>query len=100
MKVRWLRQGLEDLQFVVAYIREDNPDAARRLYEVVRKRVPILSSYPQLGRTGRVEGTRELVVSGWPYIVVYRIKEQEVLILRVRHAAQEWPESFPTEEDT
>jgi toxin ParE1/3/4 len=98
MRTRWLRQGLEDLQFAVAYIREDNPDAARRLYEAVRKQVTVLARHPELGRTGRVEGTRELVISRWPYIVVYHIKGQEVRILRVRHAAQEWPESFPSEE--
>jgi toxin ParE1/3/4 len=98
MRIRWFRQGLEDLQFAVAYIREDNPDAARRLYEAVRKQVAVLARHPELGRTGRVEGTRELIITRWPYIVVYSIKAQEVRILRVRHAAQEWPESFPTEE--
>jgi toxin ParE1/3/4 len=99
MKVRWFYQSLEDLQLAVAYIREDNPSAARRLYEIVRKQVSVLARYPEFGRTGRVEGTRELVITGWPYIVVYHIKDQEVRILRVRHAAQEWPESFPTEEE-
>jgi toxin ParE1/3/4 len=98
MNVRWFRQGLEDLQIAVAYIREDNPSAARRLYETVKKQVSLLARYPELGRTGRVDGTRELVISGWSYIVVYSIKDQEVWILRVRHAAQEWPESFPSEE--
>jgi toxin ParE1/3/4 len=98
MKIRWFRQGLEDLRFAVAYVREDNPAAARRLYETVRKQVLLLDTFPEFGRAGRVEGTRELVISGWPYIVTYRIVGREIRILAVRHAAREWPESFPIEE--
>lgn len=99
MKIRWLRQGLGELHYAVAYVREDNPDAARRLYETVRKQLSILVDFPQFGRAGRIEGTRELVVTGWPYIVTYRIKGQEVIILAVRHTAREWPDTFPTEEE-
>ena len=44
-----------------------------------------------MGRAGRVNGTRELVVSRTPYVVVYRIRGQEVCIVRVLHTAQRWP---------
>jgi len=47
-----------------------------------------------LGRDGRVEGTRELVVSGLPYIVVYRITGSDVHIVGIQHTSRLWPESF------
>ncbi|MCA1598486.1 MAG: type II toxin-antitoxin system RelE/ParE family toxin, partial [Chloroflexi bacterium] len=48
----------------------------------------------ELGRTGRVEGTRELVVSRTPYIVAYRVRDDEVIVLAVQHAARLWPARF------
>jgi len=48
-----------------------------------------------MGRPGRIEGTRELVVSGTPYIAAYRIVGDTVRVLRVLHGAQQWPETLP-----
>lgn len=53
-----------------------------------------LEVLPQSGRIGRVAGTRELVVPGLPYIVTYTMREDEVVILAVRHAARLWPQSI------
>lgn len=50
-----------------------------------------LADYPAIARPGRVASTRELVVVGTPYIVVYRIEPSAVVILRVLHGAQRWP---------
>ena len=50
-----------------------------------------LVDFPHRGRQGRREGTRELVISGLPYIVVYRVRDASIRILRVFHAAQNWP---------
>ena len=48
-----------------------------------------------IGRPGRVEGTRELVVAGTPYIVPYRVKAEIVQIITVLHSAQRWPDRIP-----
>jgi len=88
MKVRWLRQALFHLDRVYDYIAEDNPKAAklvfRRIHEPARK----LERFLNVGRSGQVPGTRELVVANLPYIIVYRITEAEVQILRVLHVRQ------------
>lgn len=53
-----------------------------------------LATTPHMGRSGRVAETRELVVSGTPYIVAYAVIGGEVVVLDVLHGAQDWPEGF------
>ncbi len=53
-----------------------------------------LKDHPKIGRIGRVAGTFELVIPGIPYVVPYRIRNQEVQILTVYHTSRKWPESF------
>lgn len=90
-------QGLEwselarcDLLSIVEYIADDNPDAAQRLKDDIEAKAAKLPQNPELYRPGRVPGTREMVTSA-NYIVVYRVGAEHVRILRVLHAAQQWP---------
>jgi toxin ParE1/3/4 len=80
-----------DLAELVAYIASDNPVAAYRVHDDIRKQTTLLAIYPELGRPGRVRGTRELVVTGTPYIVAYRFAEDVVTVLRLLHGARRWP---------
>jgi addiction module RelE/StbE family toxin len=73
------------------YIEADNPRAAAAIDDRIRTRVMGLAQFPQMGRPGRIEGTRELVISGTPYIAAYQIDGETVRILRVLHGAQQWP---------
>lgn len=91
LRVRWLRTALANLEAHAHYIARDNPAAARRVVAAIERVVAQVADYPALGRPGRVEGTRELVVPGTPYIVPYRVRGQTVQILRVFHAARKWP---------
>jgi toxin ParE1/3/4 len=68
--------------------------AARRMVERIEEAVIRLEDHPDLGRSGRVPRTRELIVTGTPFIVPYRIKEDIVEILTVLHAARQWPDRF------
>jgi plasmid stabilization system protein ParE len=90
MQVRWLRTALRNLDDRISCIAADNPAAAARASVRVRNAVAQLADYPQIGRPGRVPATRELVVAGTPWVVVYRVKNR-VEILRVLHGAQSWP---------
>lgn len=91
LRVRWLRKALANLEAHAQYIARDNPAAARRVVTAIVRAVTELKDYPALGRPGRVEGTRELVVLGTPYIVPYRVRKGTVEILRVFHGARKWP---------
>jgi toxin ParE1/3/4 len=91
--VRWLDQAVEDLKAVRTYIARDNPSAAVDIAQRIRDAVKLLGDYPAAGRAGRVPNTRELVVTGTPYILPYRVSAESVEILRVLHGAQQWPEN-------
>jgi toxin ParE1/3/4 len=92
--LKWTRAASQDLESVERYIRRDNPDAAVDTVLEIIRRVEILAQHPGMGRPGRVEGTRELVLSGLPYVVPYIHQGDTVIILRVLHGAMKWPESF------
>ena len=91
MRVKWLRAARANLIAVSEYISQDNPDAAARTVAAIVRAVDSLGHFPALGRPGRISGTRELVVSGSPYLVPYRVRDGEVELLRVFHAARKWP---------
>jgi toxin ParE1/3/4 len=86
--------ALADLDELMNYIAKDNPEAANEVARKIWRTTQMLSNHPAIGRVGRVPGTRELVISGTPYIVPYRVIFDEVQILRVLHAARKWPERF------
>ncbi|MGB9205964.1 MAG: type II toxin-antitoxin system RelE/ParE family toxin [Terriglobales bacterium] len=91
MRVRWTTPAAHDLYNIVLRIQQDNPDAAAKVAVTLYDGCDSLGSFPRRGRKGRIEGTRELVVAGLPYIVVYRIQDQNLEILRIYHGAQDWP---------
>jgi toxin ParE1/3/4 len=91
LKVRWLKRALANLEAEAEYIFRDSHAAAQRVVLAIEQAVQLLASHPAMGRAGRVEGTRELVVTGTPYIIPYRVREDRVEVLRVFHAARKWP---------
>ena len=86
----WRETARADLLAIVGYIAEDNPDAAQELKDEIERRVFELSRFPQMYKPGRVAGTREMVVRP-NFIVVYAEDAAGVSILRVLHAARQWP---------
>lgn len=94
MRLRFLTPALMDLEGISLYIAQDNPKAARRVVAEVRRQTRILIEHPHVGRIGRADGTRELVITPYPYIVTYRVEADEVHILAVVHTSRRWPESF------
>lgn len=90
LDLEWKATAVADLLAIVDYISDDNPDAAQALKDDIEAKVSRLRENPQLYRVGRVDCTREMVVRS-NYIVVYAEDAHAVTILRVLHAAQQWP---------
>ena len=91
MRLRWTTPAANDLYTIVEYIQQDNPDAATDVAQTIYDGCDGLIRFPHRGRKGRIDGTRELVFPGLPYIVVYRVKDQVVEIARIYHGAQDRP---------
>jgi addiction module RelE/StbE family toxin len=91
VRVEWLRSALANLNAEAEYISQDSPAAAVQTVTKIFKAVENLQRFPGSGRTGRVSGTRELVVSGTPYIIPYRVRKDVVQLLRVFHTSRKWP---------
>jgi len=89
VKIVWTKPARQDLREIFEYIAEENPRAARALLAEIKERVTVLQHTPHLGRKGRVEGTRELVLSGTHYLLPYQIKNQQIQILAVFHTSRE-----------
>lgn len=90
MSIRWLSSALVELDRIHGYIARENPRAAARVFRQIRKAPRQLARFPQLGRPSQVEGTRELVVTGLPYLIIYRVAGDDVEILRIFHTSMDW----------
>jgi toxin ParE1/3/4 len=90
MAVVWLEGAVDDLKEIVDYIAARNPTASATVAAVLYDAATHLDSHPRMGRTGRLGGTRELVVARFPFIIVYRIKRDRVEVLRVIHGRRDW----------
>jgi plasmid stabilization system protein ParE len=91
MKLRFLRIALADIEGIAQYVSADNPVAAQRIVVAIRTACENLVTFPGIGRPGRRSGTREWVVTGLPYIVIYRVRETsgQLEILRVYHGRRD-----------
>jgi toxin ParE1/3/4 len=92
MKLVFDDRALGDLESIHQWIAQDSPRAAKAVVERIFASTELLASFPQMGRAGRDEGTREWVVPRLPYIVVYEVNEGqgEVVVVAVFHGAQDW----------
>jgi toxin ParE1/3/4 len=91
MKIEWSPEAAADFAGIVDYIHKQSPAIADRVAHSIYDSSASLESFPNRGRPGRVEGTRELILAPLPFIVVYRVKRNVVEIARVLHGSQRRP---------
>ena len=92
MQVRWTAAAALDLEDIALYIESDSESAARAVAKALFDAANSLDLLPSRGRVGRIPGTRELVVPGLPYIVLYEIADTAIQIPHIFHGARNWPE--------
>jgi addiction module RelE/StbE family toxin len=93
VRIVFTRRYLRELASIGDYIAERNPRAAARVVnDIHSKTARLLSDNPFIGRPGEISGTRELVIVGTPYIVAYRVADDQIEVLFVQHGAREWPD--------
>ena len=90
MQLVWTPESVEDREAIYAFIEVDNPRAALALDTLISEKAERLLEQPGLGRPGRIRGARELVLHP-NYLLIYDQVEDRLRILRVLHAARQWP---------
>ncbi len=95
MQLVWLLSASRAREAAIDYIAEDNPTAALDQLDAIERQTGLLTAHPHLGRPGRMKGTRELVIVGTPFILVYRIRRKIgcIELFRFLHGAQQWPQA-------
>ena len=91
MTVVWSPRAIGHLAALRDSIARENPGAAARTATTLLAAVDRLAELPNLGRPGRVSGTRELVVPGTRYVIPYRVRGERLEIIAVFHGRQRWP---------
>ena len=95
MTIVWSSEAIADLAALRAYIEQDDPLAAQRIaLHIIHNIETLLPESPEMGRPGRVPGTRELVIPRTPFIVPYRLVGNAIHVLRIFHGARKWPDSL------
>ena len=93
MELVWTPAARRARAEAIDYIARDKPLAALGQLDEIERQTGMLILHPEVGRPGRVDGTRELVISRTPFIVVYRVKPRaaRIELIRFLHGAQQWP---------
>jgi toxin ParE1/3/4 len=83
MRIVWSRRALQHLVGIRSYIAKEHARDGRQVAARILESVDLLAGYPHIGPSGRAIGTRELVISGTPYVIPYRVKEDRLQLIAV-----------------
>jgi plasmid stabilization system protein ParE len=90
-RLEFATRAFEHIAAAEEFIARENPAAAQKVAEAIYKTAEKLETFPDLGKPGRVPGTRELPLSKYPYTLVYRIRPSKVIVYAVMHQARKYP---------
>jgi toxin ParE1/3/4 len=94
MRLVFAAPAARDLESIIDYIALNNPGAAEEIYRTVLSLTQKLTAFPEMGRAGRLPGTRELLLPSLPYLIVYEVSAETVTILAVFHGARDLVRAF------
>jgi toxin ParE1/3/4 len=92
VRIEWSRFALEDRDLIFDYVANESPHAAIAIDLEIEHQVSLLATFPDSGRIGRVPETRELIINRTSYIAAYMLKGDSIIVLRILHSAQIWPD--------
>jgi toxin ParE1/3/4 len=92
-EVYWTETATQDLDDIGTYIALDSPRSAENVVRRIVETIAALAYHPRMGKVGRDQTTREIVVTGTPYIAVYRIRER-IELITIFHTSRKWPDHF------
>lgn len=94
MKIVWSRRAIRHLAQLRRHIEKDAEQNVALVADRIVTAVAHLQSHPEMGRPGRVVGTRELIASGTPYVIPYRVRNEQLELIAVFHGRRKWPQKW------
>lgn len=94
MRVNWTKSAINDLEIEANYLSKISPSIEDSFLEHVESGIDLIKEYPELGRIGRVNQTRELILKKFQYILVYLVESSYIDIIRLLHTSRKWPNSL------
>jgi toxin ParE1/3/4 len=94
MSIVWSRRAIRNLVRLREHIEKSSEGNAALVAARILKAVALLQRHPELGRPGRVVGTRERIVPDTPYVIPYRVRRGRLELIAVFHGRQKWLEKF------
>lgn len=94
MKFVWSRRAIRHLVSLRKYIARDSEQNASLVALRILSAIDLLQTHPEMGRPGRVLGTRELVVPDTPFLIPYRVRQGRLELIAVFHGRQRWPQKM------
>ena len=91
MKLEYTHRFHDELRREYLFLCERNGEAAVRVRDLILQTIERIERFPQLGRSWRLPGTREIVVPGLPYLVIYELHTDRIVILTLFHTSREYP---------
>lgn len=86
----WTSLALSDLDNILKYFSEKDEAITINLAKAFDKAISNIENFPEIGILGRKEKTRELFLSQYPYVIIYRINKNDIEIVRLLHTHQQW----------
>jgi plasmid stabilization system protein ParE len=95
MKIVWTKRATRHVRAAYEYwAQEKSDDAADLMLDRIFSAAELLETHPELGRPGRVAGSRELLLHPLPFLLAYRLRRNKIEILALLHGARKWPSAF------
>lgn len=90
-RLEFTARAFRNIAAAEEYVARDNPVVAQKVVKTIYETAEKLESFPELGKPGRVPGTRELILAQYPYIIVYRIRVSRIVVYAVLHQSRKYP---------
>jgi toxin ParE1/3/4 len=89
-QLKFTARAFQNIAAAENFISKENPVAAQKVVESIYKTAEKLETYSELGKPGRLAGTRELVLSKYPFIIIYRVRATQVVVYSVLHQSRRY----------